>query len=216
MHYTSSSYRENTFLLVGTSFTVFSIIIASKQTQTLLLTFLNFSNYICSMRSSIFIHFLGPGCGGVKLTDFFFREQVSQWLIDQEEIYRFQVMLADPTDTEWTRICVRHADCILVVADAATIDCGPSIVESKLLFVRHTEEKQQQQKQQPNQQQQQQQQQQHPRWVSGFRRNGLDNNKLSSRGTVYTRQQSRKELVLLHRGDPVSMRRPENTRRWYV
>ena len=35
---------------------MFSIITASKQTQTVLLTSLNFSNYICSMRSSFFIH----------------------------------------------------------------------------------------------------------------------------------------------------------------
>ena len=40
-------------------------------------------------------NYLGKGSGGNRLADFFFREQVSQWLIDQEEIYRFQVMLAD-------------------------------------------------------------------------------------------------------------------------
>ena len=38
------------FLFIHSSFIVFSIITAFKQTQTLPLTFLNYYNYICSMR----------------------------------------------------------------------------------------------------------------------------------------------------------------------
>jgi CRP-like cAMP-binding protein len=140
------------------------------------------------MSSDKLEEYLGVGCGGIKLADFFFREQVSQWLIDQEEIYRFQVMLADPTDTEWTKLCIRHADCILVVANASD-SSNMSAVESKLLFINRNES-------------------------TSNNCDHIDNR--STNTTIYTRQRSRKELVLLHRGDPVSIARPSNTRRWFV
>ena len=52
-------------------------------------------------------------------------------------------MLADATDTEWTKLCIRHADCILVVGDAAELANAHqlSVVERKLLFINRTENK---------------------------------------------------------------------------
>ena len=128
--------------------------------------------------------YLGPGSGGDKLDDFFFREQVSQWLIDQEEVFTYQVMLADASSTSWTQLCIRQADCILCVADARD---SPSLseVENSLLFLKSKDGK-----------------------IVGPQSPRRDS-------TVYTRQQARKELVLLHRGDPSTMRRPRNTRRWF-
>ena len=129
--------------------------------------------------------YLGPDSGGAKLEDFFFREQVSQWLIDQEEVYTYQVMLADPSPTAWTQLCVRQADCILCVADARD---SPSMsdVESSLLFLKSKDGR------------------------------NVDTHTPRKDSTVYTLQRSRKELVLLHRGDPGAMRRPRNTRKWFV
>ena len=51
--------------LVYSSFNVFFTITAFKQTQTFSLTFLNCSNYICSMRLSFFNTFLGRTVGAV-------------------------------------------------------------------------------------------------------------------------------------------------------
>jgi lysophospholipid hydrolase len=128
--------------------------------------------------------YLGPGSGGVKLDDFFFREQVCQWLIDQEEIYTYQVMLADASSTAWTQLCIRQADCILCVADARD---SPALsdVENSLLFLKSKDGK------------------------------SVDPRSPRRDSTVYTQQQARKELVLLHRGDPATLRRPRNTRRWF-
>lgn len=123
--------------------------------------------------------YLGPGSGN-RLNDFFFAEQVSQWLIDQEECCRFQILLTDATPSPWTKLCIRQADCILVVADADD-DPAMSEVEAALLFCGQKHD-------------------------SGSGRPGA---------TIYTRQVSRKELVLIHRGEPHKLTTPSNTRRWF-
>ena len=59
-----------------------------------------------------------------------------RWLDTEESANAMQVFCADPTDTPWTRLCLRHADHILLVADA---DDDPSAraVESALLMGEH-------------------------------------------------------------------------------
>jgi NTE family protein len=44
--------------------------------------------------------------------------QLADWLDDQENRHTMQVFVADATNTGWTRRCLRHADHILVVAEA--------------------------------------------------------------------------------------------------
>jgi len=46
------------------------------------------------------------------------RSQVSAWLAEMEEQNRFLLLLADSKDSQWTRLCVRTADHILLVADS--------------------------------------------------------------------------------------------------
>lgn len=40
------------------------------------------------------------------------------WLDKQESMHRMQVFAADAEDTAWTRLCLRHADWVLLAADA--------------------------------------------------------------------------------------------------
>ena len=66
MHYNSCNYRKNYFLFVQSSFNVFSIITASKLTQTLSLTFLNFTNLHLLNAFVFFDTFLGNGNGTLE------------------------------------------------------------------------------------------------------------------------------------------------------
>ncbi len=59
-----------------------------------------------------------------------------RWLDAEESAHAMQVFCADPTDTPWTRLCLRHADHILLVADADD-DPAPRAVESALLMGEH-------------------------------------------------------------------------------
>jgi len=54
------------------------------------------------------------------------------WLADQEDRHRFLIYLADTGDTAWSDLALRHADLILLVADA-TGDPAERPWESKLL-----------------------------------------------------------------------------------
>lgn len=44
--------------------------------------------------------------------------RVSLWLDEIEAVYDFVLLLADPTPTAWTQRCCRHADEVLLLADA--------------------------------------------------------------------------------------------------
>ena len=46
--------------------------------------------------------------------------RLRQWLSDQEELYPHNVYLADFAATAWSKLAVRHADLVLLVADAET------------------------------------------------------------------------------------------------
>ncbi|KAK9808186.1 hypothetical protein WJX73_006212 [Symbiochloris irregularis] len=50
----------------------------------------------------------------------FFRSKITSWMAAQEEDYRFIIMEADSTATPWSKICVSHADCILLVGTPDT------------------------------------------------------------------------------------------------
>ncbi|MBW2389480.1 MAG: cyclic nucleotide-binding domain-containing protein [Deltaproteobacteria bacterium] len=57
---------------------------------------------------------------------------LGSWLAEQEFHKRFILYEADPTDTEWTKRCLRQADVVLIVADASD-DPVPVGAELELL-----------------------------------------------------------------------------------
>lgn len=58
--------------------------------------------------------------------------RLTTWLDQQESTHKFVVFESDRTDTAWTRRCLRQADEILLVADAAS-DPKPGMLEKALL-----------------------------------------------------------------------------------
>eukprot|EP00884_Botryococcus_braunii_P018904 jgi/Botrbrau1/5698/Bobra.0071s0031.1 len=50
-----------------------------------------------------------------KLHMHFYRSKITSWMASQEEDNRFILLEGDATKTYWSRICVSHADCILLV-----------------------------------------------------------------------------------------------------
>lgn len=72
-----------------------------------------------------------------RLHTFFDAEKASQWITEKEEENRFIVFEADTGSdiTAWTRICVRHADCILLVG-RANYDHRVSQLEHDLIWSR--------------------------------------------------------------------------------
>jgi len=61
---------------------------------------------------------LGPGGADTppEQSDAYHRQLA--WLDEQESRHAMQVLVADQEDTAWTRLCIRHADQVLLVADA--------------------------------------------------------------------------------------------------
>jgi predicted acylesterase/phospholipase RssA/CRP-like cAMP-binding protein len=57
---------------------------------------------------------------------------LSDWLDDQETRYRFIVYEADVSATHWTKMCIHHADEMLIVADASA-DPTPGDTEAEVL-----------------------------------------------------------------------------------
>ncbi|EIE18912.1 patatin-domain-containing protein, partial [Coccomyxa subellipsoidea C-169] len=45
----------------------------------------------------------------------FYRSKLTSWMAAQEEDYRFILLEADAALTPWSRICISHADCVLLV-----------------------------------------------------------------------------------------------------
>jgi hypothetical protein len=45
--------------------------------------------------------------------------RLMNWLGQQEDMHRMVVYQCDYTMTKWTKICIRHADCILIVGLAS-------------------------------------------------------------------------------------------------
>ncbi|CAL8463928.1 g3463 [Coccomyxa elongata] len=45
----------------------------------------------------------------------FYRSKLTSWMAAQEEDYRFILLEADAAVTPWSRICISHADCVLLV-----------------------------------------------------------------------------------------------------
>lgn len=56
---------------------------------------------------------------------------LAAWLDDQEQRHRMVIYLASPADDAWTRLCLRQADRVLLVADMAE-DAEPGAVEALL------------------------------------------------------------------------------------
>lgn len=55
--------------------------------------------------------------------------KVPAWLLEMEASHDLVVLATDPTPTDWTRQCLRHADRVLLVADTAA-STAPTPVES--------------------------------------------------------------------------------------
>jgi len=61
---------------------------------------------------------------------------IAAWLDEQEREHSMLVYVCDPTPNAWTRLCLRHADRVLVVADAQDKAVQPGEVE-QLLYAHH-------------------------------------------------------------------------------
>ncbi len=53
-----------------------------------------------------------------KTSDF----RLSEWLATQEDKHRITLYECDPTLNHWTKLCIRHADVIFILADPKGID----------------------------------------------------------------------------------------------
>ncbi|GAA4412683.1 patatin-like phospholipase family protein [Nibrella viscosa] len=75
--------------------------------------------------------------------------KLTRWLEEQELQHEFMLYIADPEPTEWTKRCIRHADEILLVADArqppalSTLEkqipqlCHPQTGATQILLLLH-------------------------------------------------------------------------------
>jgi lysophospholipid hydrolase len=54
-----------------------------------------------------------------RLTNRFYRSKLTAWMAAQEEDYTYIILQADPEMTEWSKICVAQADCVLLLSDAS-------------------------------------------------------------------------------------------------
>ena len=61
---------------------------------------------------------LGPGAADAESEQPLVYRRLLAWLDEQEARHTLQVFAADAQDTVWTRLCLRHADRVLLVADA--------------------------------------------------------------------------------------------------
>ena len=77
MHYTSCNYRKNYFSSIHFSFMVYSIITASKQTQTMSLTSFKLLQLHCSCVAFFLIHFIGPHNDFVRSGRYWWRKSKS-------------------------------------------------------------------------------------------------------------------------------------------
>eukprot|EP00899_Mesostigma_viride_P014018 jgi/Mesvir1/22617/Mv14061-RA.1 len=70
-----------------------------------------------------------------KLHTAFYRSKLATWLAEQEEKYRFIILLADANLSAWTTLCIHQADCVLLVANARS---SPEVREHerRLLWLR--------------------------------------------------------------------------------
>lgn len=76
---------------------------------------------------------LGAGAADTEISEANEYHHLLAWLDEQEIRHTMQVFVADPTDTSWSRLCLRHADHILLVAHADG-DVKPSEVERNHLM----------------------------------------------------------------------------------
>jgi predicted acylesterase/phospholipase RssA len=58
------------------------------------------------------------GRGTANATDDTMESRIDIWLDRQEAQYKYVIYEADPRPSPWTELCVRQADCILLVADS--------------------------------------------------------------------------------------------------
>lgn len=78
---------------------------------------------------------LGPGGVDVGAGDVQAHRRQLAWLDEVESRSTLQVLLADAHDSPWTRLCLRHADHVVLLADAEG-DPGVTPVEHRLIAQR--------------------------------------------------------------------------------
>eukprot|EP00753_Platysulcus_tardus_P011594 PLAT3299.6.p1 GENE.PLAT3299.6~~PLAT3299.6.p1 ORF type:complete len:884 (-),score=381.09 PLAT3299.6:1129-3387(-) len=71
------------------------------------------------------------------LRSMFAGTRLAAWLTELEESHQFIVFESDQTATTWTKCAIRHADAVLLVAEAEG-HCGLSSVERECLFHTHS------------------------------------------------------------------------------
>jgi lysophospholipid hydrolase len=68
-----------------------------------------------------------------RLSSRFYRSKLTGWMAQQEESYRFILLLAEPRASAWSGVCVSQADCVLVVGRAGDPP-APGAAEASLLW----------------------------------------------------------------------------------
>lgn len=73
-----------------------------------------------------------PAISQIEKMDSHNSRHLSAWLEEQEAAHRFVIYIPDPTETAWTRRCLRQADEILLLADATQ---SPDLQEFEQKFL---------------------------------------------------------------------------------
>jgi NTE family protein len=76
---------------------------------------------------------LGAGTAQIALDDVAGSQRLNQWLHAMENRHRYVIYLADNASDNWARRCLRHADRVLLVAEAAQAPFALPVLESDLL-----------------------------------------------------------------------------------
>ncbi|MFM9879807.1 MAG: patatin-like phospholipase family protein [Burkholderiaceae bacterium] len=91
---------------------------------------------------------LGPGAADAEASHASEHHRLLAWLDAQEMQHAMQVLVADTHDSAWTRLCLRHADHVLLAAQAEgpsdmtelerrQLTCGPCIAATQSLWLLH-------------------------------------------------------------------------------
>ena len=73
-----------------------------------------------------------------RLSNRFYRSKLTAWMAAQEEDYAFIILQADGEASDWSKICVAQADCVLLVSSASAPH-AVSALETKLVW-RHVKD----------------------------------------------------------------------------
>ena len=69
-----------------------------------------------------------------RLSNRFYRSKLTAWMAAQEEDYTYIILQADASDTEWSKICVAQADCVLLTTSSDGVDPAVQQLEHNLVW----------------------------------------------------------------------------------